>query len=162
MPLARRVGASWEQATPIHILASDLDPDGRLGLKLRLAAREVGVDLAFARGNLTSPEMRTCFDLSGPYDIVMFIGLSSWIAKPDLLRHLTLVRERLLAPGGALVTDCFMPHAFALSGKYVGYQANYSSPREFTSLLAYCGFEPAAMTWESGPERINHVCVARV
>jgi thymidylate kinase len=162
VPLARTVGSSWEQATPVHILASDLDPERRIEVQLCRQAHAAGVDFAFARGDLTSAELRARLAQSGPFDLVLFVGLSSWIAKPDLIRHLALVRERLLAPGGVLVADCFTPHAYALSGKYVGYRANYYSPREWTSILSYCGFDPAAMRWESGPERINHVCVARV
>ena len=118
--------------------------------------------LAFVRGDLTSAEMRERFRRSGPYDVVLFVGLSCWISKPHLVRHMKLIRQHLLAPGGVLVTDCFTPHAFALSGKYVGYKANYYSPKAFTNILAYCGFDPADMAWQSGPEGINHVCVARV
>jgi hypothetical protein len=45
---------------------------------------------------------------------------------------------------------------------YMGYQANYYTPQEFTRILAYCGFDPATMTWESGRDGINHVVAARV
>jgi hypothetical protein len=43
----------------------------------------------------------------------------------------------------------------------MGYKANYYTPREFTSILVYCGFDPAGIGWASGRERINHVCVVR-
>jgi hypothetical protein len=43
----------------------------------------------------------------------------------------------------------------------VGYKANYYAPPDFSSLLAYCGFDPAGITWASGRDRINHVCLAR-
>lgn len=78
-----------------------------------------------------------------------------------LVKHLKLIRRYLLAPGGVFFTDCFTPQAFALSGKYIGYKANYYSPREFSNILAYCGFDPANVTWTSDPTGINHVCVAR-
>jgi hypothetical protein len=162
LPLVRTVGSSWEQAAPVQVLASDLDPQGQLEGQLRQRAYATGAEFAFARGDLTSAALRARLVRSAPYDLVMFVGISAWMAKPDLLSHLALVRQRLLAPGGVLVTDCFTPHAFALAGNYIGYRANYYHPREWTSLLAYCGFDPAAVSWESGPERINHVCVARV
>src|SRR5262249_32354 len=112
------------------------------------------------RGDLTSDEMRARFQQSGPYDLVLFVGLSSWISKANLVRHLRLIHEQLLAPGGVLVTDSFTPAAYALSGKYVGYKANYYARRAFSSRLAYCVFDPARLSWASGRDRINHVCLA--
>ena len=158
-PLERIARSGRERVRPIHILASDLDPDGRIERGLVQAAKRTGFE--FVQGDLTSTEMQERFKRSGPYDMVVFVGLSCWIPKPHLIHHLKLVHRHLLAPDGVLFTDCFTPQAFALSGKYVGYKANYYSPREFTSILAYCGFEPADITWESGTEGINHVCVAR-
>jgi len=168
-PLERIARSGRERVRPIHILASDLDPDGRIERELIQAVQKAGIGpstglrtgFEFVRGDLTSAEMRERFKQSGPYDVVMFVGLSCWIPKPHLVNHLKLIHRHLLAPGGVLFTDCFTPQAFALSGKYVGYKANYYRPREFTSILAYCGFKPADITWESGPEGINHVCVAR-
>jgi hypothetical protein len=119
------------------------------------------VGFEFIRGDLTSPEIRERFQQAGPYDLILFIGLSSWLPKPALVEHFKLVRHSLLAPGGVFITDCFTPQAFALSGKYMGYKANYYDPAEFTSLLAYCGFDLALLTWQSGTAKINHVCVAR-
>lgn len=160
-PLERIAKSGQQRIRPIHILASDLDPDGRIERELIQMVQKAGIGFEFVRGDLTSAEMRERFKRSGPYDVVVFVGLSCWISKPHLVNHLKLIRRHLLAPDGVLFTDCFTPQAFALSGKYVGYKANYYSPREFTSILAYCGFEPANTTWESGPEGINHVCVAR-
>jgi hypothetical protein len=94
--------------------------------------------------------------------MIVFIGLSAWISKTSLLSHLKLVRQALLAPGGVLFTDCFSPQVSALSGKYLGYKANYYQPEEFSSLLAYCGFDPDQLTWESGPDEVDHVFVARI
>jgi hypothetical protein len=120
----------------------------------------LGVGFEFGRGDLTSDEMREHSRRNGPYDVVVFVGLSAWIPKTHLARHLRWVRG-LLRPGGVLFTDCFTPEAYALSGRYVGYKANYYAPRDFTHLLAYCGFDPAEMAWASGRDKINHVCVAR-
>jgi dephospho-CoA kinase len=207
-PLERIARSGRERVRPIHILASDLDPDGRIERELVQRAQKAGIGpstglrtgpstglpsaapsaslraglgtgsapfgfaqgrqdklrtgFEFVRGDLTSTEMQERFKRSGPYDMVVFVGLSCWISKPHLVHHLKFVHRHLLAPGGVLFTDCFTPQAFALSGKCVGYKANYYSPREFTSILTYCGFDPADITWESGPEGINHVCVARI
>lgn len=160
-PLEHIARAGRERVKPIHIFASDLDPDGHIEAELSQAARRLGLSFEFVRGDLTSAEMREKFKRAGPYDVVLFVGLSCWIPKPHLVNHLKLIHQHLLAPGGVLFTDCFTPHAFALSGKHIGYKANYYSPQEFASILAYCGFDLADITQESGPEGINHVCVAR-
>ncbi len=160
-PLERFAGSHPERIRPVHILASDLDPAGRIERELIQATQRVGIKLAFVRGDLTSALMREQFKSLGPYDVVIFVGFSCWISKPHLVSHLKLIRQHLLAAGGGLIADCFTPRAFALSGQYLGYKANYYSPREFTSILTYCGFDSTNVTWESGPEVISHVCVAR-
>jgi SAM-dependent methyltransferase len=161
-PLEDIARSGRDQNRLIQVLASDLDPNGHIEQELSQSAQRVGIGFEFVRGDLTSANMREQFKRSGPYDVVVFVGLSCWLAKAQLVQHLQLIRQHLLAPGGVLFTDCFTPGAFALSGKYVGYQANYYSPREFAGILAYCGFEPTDIAWESGPERINHVCVVRI
>lgn len=159
-PLARIAQSGGASLDQIHVVASDLDPDGRVEQELTRVARQLGVGFEFVRGDLTSDEMREHSRRNGPYDVVVFVGLSAWIPKTHLTRHLRWVRG-LLRPGGVLFTDCFTPEAYALSGRYVGYKANYYAPRDFTHLLAYCGFDPAEMAWASGRDKINHVCVAR-
>ena len=159
-PLARIAQSGGAQLDQIHVLASDLDPDGRIEQELTGVARQLGIGFEFVRGDLTSDEMRERLRSEGPYDVIMFVGLSGWLPKTHLVRHLKLLRGSL-AEGGVLFTDCFIPDAFALSGKYVGYKANYYAPRDFTHLLAYCGFDPAEIAWASGRDKINHVCVAR-
>lgn len=161
-PLQRIAETAPQQMTRVHILASDLDPDGRIEMELTRSAQRLGVGLEFVRGDLTSGDTRERLERSGPYDVVMFVGLSCWIPKPHLLRHLQFVWGRLLAPQGVLFTDCFSQDAYALSGKHTGFKANYYGPQAYTSLLQYCGFEPGDIAWESGPARINHVFVARV
>jgi hypothetical protein len=153
--------SDWAGLKPIYILASDLDPKGDIENELERAAEAVDVGLGFVRGDVTSAEMEKMFKRLGPYDLVLFVGLSCWMSKTHLIKHLKLIRRSLLAPGGVLFTECFTPQAFALSGKYVGYKANYYSPPEFTNILAYCGFDPANLSWTSDPQGINHVCVAR-
>ncbi len=160
-PLERLTQSGWTGTQSVHILASDLDPAGDIEQELIQTGQALGIRLEFGRGDLTSVGMRDTFKQAGPYDMVLFVGLSCWISKSHLVDHLKLIRRDLLAPGGVLFTDCFTPQAFALSGKYIGYKANYYSPPEFTHILAYCGFDPANIAWTSDPEGINHVCVAR-
>jgi hypothetical protein len=38
--------------------------------------------------------------------------------------------------------------------------ASYYEPREFANILSYCGFDTTHTRWESGPDCINHVCIA--
>lgn len=161
-PLKQIAKSHRENIKPIQILASDIDPDGCIERELTQVAQETGLNLEFVQGDLTSAEMREQFKQLGPYDVVVFIGLSSWVSKAQLVNHLKLIRSHLLAPDGTLFTDCFTPQISALTGKYVGYKANYYDPTEFTSLLAYSGFDPANITWENGPDGIDHVCIAKL
>ncbi len=95
---------------------------------------------------------------SAPFDLALFVGLSSWLPKPQTLRHLEWLSEHL-NHDGLLVTDCFTPEAYALSGRYIGYKANYYTPEVYKAMLNYCGFEVPIT--ESGRDAINHVLVAR-
>jgi hypothetical protein len=158
---AERLTQAGDEANPIYVLASDLDPHLKIQGELARAAEKVNVGLGFVRGDLTSTMMKKVFKRLGPYDMILFVGFSCWIPKTHLVNHLKLIRHYLLAPGGVLFTECFTPQAFALSGKYAGYKANYYSPDEFTNILAYCGFDAANVSWTSDPQGINHVCMAR-
>ena len=161
-PLERIARSNPNEIGAIYMLASDLDPAGHIQSELIRAARRAGIGFEFVRGDLASASVRKQLQCTAPYDMVMFVGFSTWMPRPYLVSHLRLIREDLLAPGGVLFTDCFTPGGFALTGKYLGYKANYYHPREFTTILAYCGFDPAGMSWESGPEGICHVCAARL
>ena len=96
---------------------------------------------------------------AAPFDVVLFVGLSSWLPKPQTLRHLAWLR-RNLAEGGLLVTDCFTPEAYALSCQYIGYKANYYTPDVYKAMLDFCGFAGLNAEVESGRDHINHVLVA--
>ena len=85
-------------------------------------------------------------------------GLSSWLPKPQTLRHLAWLRRNLRA-NGLLITDCFTPEAYALSGRYIGYKANYYTPDVYKAMLDFCGFDGLNANVESGRDRINHVLV---
>ena len=93
------------------------------------------------------------------YNLGLFIGLSSWLPKPYTVRHLRWLRENL-REDGLLVTDCFTPEAYAVSGRHAGYKAQYYAPQSYQVLLDYCGFDGIGAVVESGRDHINHVLMA--
>ena len=50
--------------------------------------------------------------------------------------------------------------AYALSGRYIGYKANYYAPEVYQAMLDYCGFDGLTADVTSGRDGINHVIVA--
>jgi hypothetical protein len=154
--IARRDPAAMKR---VHIIAVDLDPHHVLAEELTRRATELGIEFTFERGDLTDPQMQARFAESGPFDLALFVGLSSWLPKPQTLLHLAWLQKNLHVDG-KLITDCFTPDAYALSGRYIGYKANYYSPEVYRALLNYCGFDTTAADTESGTDGINHVFVA--
>jgi energy-coupling factor transporter ATP-binding protein EcfA2 len=143
----------------VHVTAADLDPYGNLHEELSDRARRLGIRFTFHRGDITDKAMLSRFEQSAPFNLALFVGLSSWLPKPDTLRHLTWLRENM--DQGVLITDCFTPEAYALSGRYIGYKANYYTPEVYRAMLDYCGFDGLHAEVESGRDQINHVLVAR-
>ena len=143
----------------VELVATDLDPHGALAGELAERAERLGIRFTFLRGNMTDGEMRRRFEGRAPYDVALFVGLSSWLPKPQTLDHLRWIRKNL-REDGLLVTDSFTPEAYALSGRYVGYKANYYEPEVYRVLVDYCGFDGLGADVESGRDRINHVLIA--
>ena len=137
----------------------DLCVDGGLSdvpEELPRRAKKIGVDFEFQRGDITDDRMRARLQEAAPFDIVLFVGLSSWLAKPQLIGHLRWIRQNI-REGGLLVTDSFSPEAYALSGRYVGYKATYYTPDVYKMLMDYCGFDGLNALVESGRDAITHV-----
>ena len=143
----------------VRLVTADLDPHGILAKELTGRAERLGVRFAFFRGDMTDDAMRRRFEETAPYDLVLFVGLSSWLSKPRMLSHLRWVRQNL-REDGLLVTDSFTPEAYALSGHYMGYKANYYAPEVYRALVDYCGFDGLGAKVESGRDGINHVLIA--
>jgi SAM-dependent methyltransferase/dephospho-CoA kinase len=143
----------------VHVTAADLDPHSALHEELTARARRLGIRFTFHRGDITDASLLERLAEAAPFDVALFVGLSSWLPKPQTLRHLAWLR-RNLAEGGLLVTDCFTPEAYALSGRYIGYKANYYTPDVYKAMLDYCGFDGLNATVESGRDRINHILCA--
>jgi hypothetical protein len=158
-PLKRLAASDQEVAGRILLVAADLDPSGQLAPELTAKAKEIGVRLEFLRGDLTGSELRSRGERFGPFDLALFVGLSSWLPKPPTLEHLRWLRTNL-REDGLLLTDCFTPAAYATGGAAMGYKASYYPPAVMKALLDYCGFDGMTATVESGRDRINHVVVA--
>jgi hypothetical protein len=158
-PLETIAGRLPEFMDRVEIVATDLDPHEALAGELAQRAEKLGIRFTFLRGDMTDGEMRQRFEMKAPYDVALFVGLSSWLPKPQILDHLRWIRKNL-REDGLLVTDSFTPEAYALSGRYVGYKANYYEPEVYRVLVDYCGFDGLGADVESGRDRINHVLIA--
>jgi hypothetical protein len=158
-PLVRLTNEDRDQMSRVMLVAADLDPAGDLGPELTVAAERIGTEFHFLKGDLTNPAFRAESAQHGPYDLALFVGLSSWLPKQPMLEHLRWLRDNL-RPDGLLVTDCFTPAAYAVGGDAMGYRANYYPPEVMRALLDYCGFDGLGATIESGRDGINHVVVA--
>jgi hypothetical protein len=155
-PLESIIKREPEAALRIRLIAADLDPQNILADELYERAWRIGIDLRFLRGDITDDIMRRELQKLGPYDLILFVGLSSWLPKPQTVRHLQWARENM-REGGTLITDSFTPEAYALSGRYAGYRANYYSPEIYKALADYCGFDGLRAKTVSGKNGINHV-----
>ena len=140
----------------VRLTAADLDPHGVLAQELSTRAQRLGIHFTFYRGDITDQSLLTQLEQGGPFDLALFVGLSSWLPKPQTMRHLAWLNKNLKR-SGVLVTDCFTPEAYALSGRYIGYKANYYTPDVYNALLNYCGFDTPYI--EPGRDAINHVLV---
>jgi len=140
----------------VRLLAADLDPHGYLENELIIRAEHLGIRFQFLRGDITDDAMRAEFEEAAPYDIVLFVGLSGWLPKPETVRHLKWIYENI-RDDGVFVSDCFTPEFYALSGRYVGYKANYYTPDVYKAVIEYCGFDGSSAQVESGRDNINHV-----
>ncbi len=159
-PLSAIAARRPEVMTRLRLAATDLDPYGILEGELTERARTLGIPFRFVRGDMTSVEIRSRLAEWAPFDVALFVGLSSWISKPALLGHFRWLRAHL-RPGGLLVTDSFTAGAYALSGKYVGYRAHYYEPAVYRPIADYCGFDAPSALLESGRDGINHVMIFR-
>ena len=143
----------------VHVIAADLDPHGVLQEELSARAERLGIGFTFHRGDLTNERLLDRLHQSGPFDVALFVGLSSWLPKPQTLCHFAWLRSNL-DQDGVFVTDCFTTEAYALSGRYIGYKANYYTPEVYKAMLDFCGFDGLHADVQSGRDRINHVLVA--
>ena len=141
----------------VHITAADLDPHGVLCEELSARAKRLGINFAFHRGDITDASLLKMLAEAGPFDVALFVGLSSWLPKPQTLRHLAWLSQNL--KDGVLITDCFTPEAYALSGRYIGYKANYYTPDVYKAMLNYCSLDTFDI--ECGRDEINHVLISR-
>ncbi len=140
----------------VRLVAADLDPHAVLANELMNRAERLGIEFEFLRSDITDHAVRARFRETAPFDVVLFVGLSSWLPKPELVRHLRWIREKT-REDGLFVTDSFTPEAYALTGRYAGYKGNYYPPDVYRVVLDYCGFDGPNTVVESARNRINHV-----
>ena len=143
----------------VKLIAADLDPHGALAPELSTRAAKLGINFEFRQGDLSEANFHESCAAEGPFDLALFVGLSSWFPKPATLNHLRWLRKNLKSTG-KLVTDCFTPEGYSLSGRYVGYKAHYYSPRRYCVLLDTAGFDRLNASVKSGRDNINHVVLA--
>lgn len=143
----------------VKLIAADLDPHGVLAPELSTRAAKLGINFEFRQGDLSEANFHESCAAEGPFDLALFVGLSSWFPKPATLNHLRWLRQNLKSTG-KLVTDCFTPEGYSLSGRYVGYKAHYYSPRRYCVLLDTAGFDGLNASVKSGRDTINHVVLA--
>ena len=140
----------------VRMIACDLDPHGTLEDELEARAAKLGIQFKFLRGDLTDAATRERLARHAPYQMALFVGLSSWLPKPKVVEHLRWLTDHL-SPDGILVTDSFTPAPYALSGRYVSYKAHYYPPDVYKAVLDYCGFDGLEAVLESGRDGLNHV-----
>ena len=156
-----RIGKNDAKALArIELLAVDLDPTGEIQTELHERAKRLGLRFDFVRGDISAPETQNAMRKAGPVDLTIFVGLSSWLDKPGILGHMRFLRE-VMAADGTLLSDCFTPAPYALSGRYVGYKASYFTPDVYTGLVGLAGFERNERPVRPGRDHINHVLMFR-
>ena len=145
----------------VELVAADLDPHSLLAGEVESRAKRLRLGLfRFVVGDITARDLQQELAAGGPYDIALFVGLSSWLPKPHSLRHLRWLRANL-TPDGVLFSDCFSAATYSLGGRYAGYRAQYYSPALYRCLLDYAGFDGGSACTSSGRDRLNHVLVTR-
>ena len=154
--IAHRAPALMEK---VKLIAADLDPHDVLGPELSIRAAKLGINFEFCQGDLSEANFRESCAAEGPFDLALFVGLSSWFPKPATLNHLRWLKLNLKSTG-KLVTDFFTPSGYSLSGRYVGYKAHYYSPQRYCVLLDTVGFDGLDASVKSGHDAINHVVLA--
>jgi hypothetical protein len=159
-PLEQITQNNPDAAKRIELVTADLDPHGVLAPELTARARKLGIDFRMILGDITADATRKEIAKGGPYDVALFVGLSSWLPKPQTASHLSWLRGHLTRDA-VLVTDCFSADTYAEGGRYAGYRASYYSPIAYQALLEWCGYAGWEAPADSGRDRINHVFVSR-
>ncbi|MEZ4467558.1 MAG: class I SAM-dependent methyltransferase [bacterium] len=95
----------------------------------------------------------------GPFDVILFVGLSEYLDERTLVAGLTRLRERL-APGGALLTTTTAENPDRQRMKrLLGWETRARSPDELARLLGLGGLRVEAK--RSDPMEIQWLFVAR-
>lgn len=96
----------------------------------------------------------------GPFDVILFVGLSEYLDERTLVAGLQRLRERL-APGGALLTTTTAENADRQRmRRLLGWETRARAPEELVRLLGLGGFRVEAK--RADPLEIQWLFVARV
>ncbi len=115
---------------PRTVLA-DPDPDARMQAKARCPEAEV-----------VNATVEQC--PAGPFDLVLYVGLSEYLDDAEVVRHLNALRGRL-RPDGALLTTCTAEHPQrAQMGRWLGWRTRARTPDAFAALLDAAGYRVEA------------------
>src|SRR5205814_500959 len=77
----------------VELVAADLDPHSLLAGEVESRAERLRLGgFRFVVGDITARGLQQELAAGGPYDIALFVGLSSWLPKPHSLRHLRWLR----------------------------------------------------------------------
>jgi broad-specificity NMP kinase len=158
-PLERIAAYRPELMRHVELIAADLDPHGELAGVLEERAARLGIGFRLVVGDLTEPAMRRRLADYGPFDVALFVGLSSWLPRTETMQHLRWLAGNLRGDG-LLISDCFSAAPYSLGGRLLGYRAHYYSPELYRRLLDYCGFDGRSIEIESGAGELNHVVIA--
>ena len=157
-PLEIIASRTPEAMKQIKIVAADLDPHQVLEQVLTERSRKLNVDFKFIKGDITSDQIHKRFEENAPFDIALFVGLSGWLPKSELVKHIRWLGQNM-QPDGVFVTDSFTANTYSLSGRFVGYKAHYYEPEVYRAIMDFCGFDGLTATQQTGKDRINHVMV---
>ncbi len=124
----------------------DPDPEAR-----RLAA------LACPEATVTDGTVERC--PVGPFDVVLYVGLSEYLDDAELVGHLEILRGRL-APDGALVTSTTVEHPDrARMADWMGWLTRARTSDALVALLDAAGYSVESRGTD--PTGIQSVLVAR-
>lgn len=96
---------------------------------------------------------------AGPFDVILYVGLSEYLADNEVVAHLEHLRARL-PPDGALVTATTVEHPDrARMASWLGWSTRVRTPDALTALLDAAGYHVESR--RADPLGIQWVLVAR-
>ncbi len=96
---------------------------------------------------------------AGPFDLVLYVGLSEYLDDADLVQHLNMLRGRLTLDG-ALLTTCTAEHPQrAMMARWLGWRTRARTPDALGALLDAAGYRVESRV--ADPFGVQWVLLAR-